>query len=142
LSKSYKISGIVLIVIGAIMAASYYPLDLVTLAGFGLTVMVLGLTCVGLVKTIPSMSTQARSTLPKLIISMLVALYITDGALVLFKHNDITLYFGTNTIVYLTIAWIYLRINPKADSAVKIVGAFLICGFALSIVLKMLEILK
>ena len=142
MSNSYRLYGIVLTVVGAIMVLASFELHLVLFSAIGPSAIILGFTSITISNSRFRMPQEARQTLLKLIVSLVIAFSIINASLALFGQNSIDVYFNSTVIIYLIIASIYLCFNPRARSALTAVGASILVVFLLIIAFKVIETLK
>ncbi len=74
------------------------------------------------------------------VITMLAAACATNVILAFAGQSDITLYFTLNVIVFLAITLLYVYLNPRARSALNVIGVSLLAMFVVVVAIKVVEI--
>jgi len=142
MSNSYRLYGIVLTIVGAIMVLASFALHLVLFSAIGSSAIILGFTGITLSDSRFRMPQEARQTFPKLIVSLVITFCLINTSLALSGQNDFGIYFACTAIIYLIILSIYLCFNPRARHASTAVSAVILVIFLIIIAFKASEILK
>ena len=107
MTKPYMFSGIALAIIGFILApVSYFIIKSVFVTSIGISILILGPTCIGLAYT-EMRNTGVKGIIVRiqniLLISLALTFSVIDILLALSNQHDITVYFILNAIVYFII---------------------------------------
>jgi len=78
----------------------------------------------------------------KFIVSLAVAFGLVNILLAFLGQDDLAIYFIVNAIVYLIVALSYTNLNLRAQTSVNRLGALVFFGFFMTLVFKIVEILK
>ncbi len=77
----------------------------------------------------------------KYVISLALSACLINTLLAFLGQNDLEIYFTINVIAYFFITLLYIYLNPRARRALNTIGVVFLAGFAVIIVLKIIEIL-
>ncbi len=143
--SSFRLLGIVLIIAGCCLAATaYFITGSVPLTGLGLVVVILGLACV--VLDSKSQTSSDVSQLNRLkylfLISLAVVLGIANVLLAVLGQNDLSVYFITDSIIYLIITLACINLDTRSKVALNHLGTLLFVVFLVVLALKIVQIMK
>ena len=77
----------------------------------------------------------------KYIVSLVITGGVINITLACFGQEDLILYFTLNVIAFLVLTLLYVYFNPRARGALSIIGAVFFAAFAVTVALKVVEIL-
>ena len=75
------------------------------------------------------------------IFSLVIAGGIANAVMAFLRQDNIEFYFFVNISVFLVISLLYVHLNHRARSALTVIGGVLFSGFAVIILLKVIDIL-
>ncbi len=75
----------------------------------------------------------------KYIVTLAVAAGLINSLLAFIGQNDLGIYFIANVIAYLAITLLHVYFNPRARMALNTISAVLFAGFAVIVVLRIVE---
>jgi hypothetical protein len=78
----------------------------------------------------------------KYILSLALVSCVINALLAFSGQDDLGLYLAINIIAYLVITVLYVYLNPRARRALSSVGAVLVGGVLVVVVLKVIEIMS
>ena len=165
----YRLLGIVLVILGIILAVLYYWalysltevgiifIGSVPLAAVGLSTIILGLTCIFLANARLDIRTRTNSpqqetgtenkgivtgTYIKILLSLAISFSLVDIVLALSGQYDIANYFVGNAIAYFVVTLLFVDFIPRANRSVNAINAIIFIGFLIVTAFKVVDILK
>lgn len=76
------------------------------------------------------------------LLSLVFASCLIDVILAFIKQTDITAYFTITVIAYLVITLLFIYLNPKIRKTLSMISVVFLAGFAVVVVLKVVEALS
>jgi len=144
--NKYRILAIVLILIGLALVSSYLLMPLIPLIAFGLSAIIMGLSCICLAGTeslLPAQNngkTRAISTEAGFIISLGVAFALNDILTAATNQPEVAVYFIGLSLAFIVITLLHVNLIAWTRMKLDILGSFIFIAFLVMIVFKISQI--
>lgn len=142
---SIKVAGILLMIIGAGLAAAvYFFNELISLVGISIAMIILGFSGIVLSNGGSRVSSdvyQLNKTKTHFFIALALVLCAVNVLVVFLSSNNLEIYFVVDAISFLIISLAFVNLDRRSKVGLNIIGAILFVTFIAIIVFKIIRML-